>query len=142
MVTQRTVQGPASEELFALSPSQNRINGMGTGIVIDPRGYIVTNQHVSDWPSVTSREHPVDDVPAGCKRVLETHAVMARQFALVDLFLAPSHFLLVGVGEDHGGPHSSASSIRSVRTHHSHIECSRVASTNPPKGLRNNNIYN
>src|SRR5919198_765776 len=44
--SERTVRGPAAEELFALSPSQNRINGMGTGIVIDPRGYIVTNQHV------------------------------------------------------------------------------------------------
>src|SRR6202040_1196844 len=32
--------------LFALTPSQNRVNGMGTGIIIDPRGYIVTNQHV------------------------------------------------------------------------------------------------
>jgi S1-C subfamily serine protease len=32
--------------LFALAPSQNRINGMGTGSIIDPRGYVVTNQHV------------------------------------------------------------------------------------------------
>src|SRR5262249_23324226 len=38
--------GVSVEELFALAPSQNRVNGMGTGIVIDPRGYIVTNQHV------------------------------------------------------------------------------------------------
>jgi serine protease Do len=45
--SERTVQGAAaSEELFALSPSQNRINGMGTGILIDPRGYIITNHHV------------------------------------------------------------------------------------------------
>src|SRR5438128_1207596 len=44
--SERTVLGPASEELFAHTPSQNRINGMGTGVVIDPRGYIVTNQHV------------------------------------------------------------------------------------------------
>ncbi len=29
-------------------PTQQRVNGMGTGIVIDPRGYIVTNQHVVD----------------------------------------------------------------------------------------------
>ncbi len=28
--------------------SVNRVNGMGTGIVIDPRGYIVTNNHVVD----------------------------------------------------------------------------------------------
>jgi serine protease Do len=44
--SERTVMGPAAEELFSLSPSQNRVNGMGTGIIIDPRGYIVTNQHV------------------------------------------------------------------------------------------------
>src|SRR4051794_37172133 len=44
--SERTAQGPASEELFALAPSQNRINGMGTGILVDPRGYLVTNQHV------------------------------------------------------------------------------------------------
>ncbi|HMC63756.1 MAG TPA: trypsin-like peptidase domain-containing protein, partial [Gemmataceae bacterium] len=50
--SERTVMGPANEDLFALSPSQNRINGMGTGIVIDPRGYIVTNQHVVEEVNV------------------------------------------------------------------------------------------
>jgi serine protease Do len=44
--SERTVKGPIAEDLFALAPSQNRINGMGTGIVIDERGYIVTNNHV------------------------------------------------------------------------------------------------
>lgn len=44
--SERTVLGNVSEELFAMTPSQNRVNGMGTGIIIDPRGYIVTNQHV------------------------------------------------------------------------------------------------
>jgi serine protease Do len=44
--SERTVRGPASEELFALTPSQNRVNGMGTGILIDARGYVITNQHV------------------------------------------------------------------------------------------------
>lgn len=44
--SERTVRAPAAEELFALSPSQHRVNGMGTGIVIDPRGYVVTNHHV------------------------------------------------------------------------------------------------
>src|SRR6516225_2763036 len=44
--SERTVRGPAQEDLFAFAPSQNRVNGMGTGIVIDPRGYIVTNHHV------------------------------------------------------------------------------------------------
>src|SRR5436309_880010 len=45
--SERTVQSSASPpEHLALAPSQSRINGMGTGILIDPRGYIVTNYHV------------------------------------------------------------------------------------------------
>jgi serine protease Do len=44
--SERTVQGPAAGgETLAVAPS-SRVNGMGTGIVIDPRGYIVTNYHV------------------------------------------------------------------------------------------------
>ena len=41
-----TVQAARPRSCSALAPSQNRVNGMGTGIIIDPRGYIVTNQHV------------------------------------------------------------------------------------------------
>jgi serine protease Do len=33
-------------DAFAQSAPANRVNGMGTGVVIDPRGYIVTNNHV------------------------------------------------------------------------------------------------
>lgn len=44
--SERTVRGPAVEELLKHKPLQNRVNGMGTGIVIDPRGYVVTNFHV------------------------------------------------------------------------------------------------
>jgi len=48
--SERTVQGQpqaqAPDELFAMTPSQHRVNGMGTGILIDARGYIITNQHV------------------------------------------------------------------------------------------------
>ena len=43
--SERTVPGT---DIYALTPSQTRVNGMGTGIIIDPRGYIVTNQHVVD----------------------------------------------------------------------------------------------
>src|SRR5437660_12443830 len=50
--SERTVRGPSAEELFAHAPPQNRVNGMGTGIIIDPRGYIITNQHVVDEVSV------------------------------------------------------------------------------------------
>jgi serine protease Do len=44
--SERSVRATSTDELFALAPSQHRVNGMGTGIVIDPRGYIVTNHHV------------------------------------------------------------------------------------------------
>jgi serine protease Do len=44
--SERTVRAASVDELFANSSSQSRVNGMGTGILIDPRGYIVTNQHV------------------------------------------------------------------------------------------------
>jgi serine protease Do len=45
--SERTLQTPA-DEVFNRTPSSNHVNGMGTGILIDPRGYIVTNQHVVD----------------------------------------------------------------------------------------------
>jgi serine protease Do len=46
--SERTFQGPSSSDPFALQQAPNQVNGMGTGIVIDPRGYIVTNNHVVD----------------------------------------------------------------------------------------------
>ncbi len=36
----------------------------------DDRGtLLLTNQHVAEWPAVTDEDHPVEGVPAGCKRV-------------------------------------------------------------------------
>ena len=43
--SERTVARPTATPT-ASAPPRNRVNGMGTGIIIDPRGYIVTNQHV------------------------------------------------------------------------------------------------
>jgi serine protease Do len=48
--SERTVA--LTEELLSTAPAQNRVNGMGTGIIIDPRGYIITNQHVVDEVSL------------------------------------------------------------------------------------------
>ena len=39
---------PSGGDSYPMTASPNRVNGMGTGIIIDPRGYIVTNQHVVD----------------------------------------------------------------------------------------------
>src|SRR2546421_394834 len=46
--SERPASREGTDDLFVFAPSQHRINGMGTGIVIDPRGYIITNQHVVD----------------------------------------------------------------------------------------------
>ena len=43
--SERTV-GQADGHADTLSATPNRVNGMGTGIIIDPRGYIITNHHV------------------------------------------------------------------------------------------------
>ncbi len=42
--SERTLRGQTTDEMFAPAPSH--VNGMGTGIVIDPRGYIISNHHV------------------------------------------------------------------------------------------------
>jgi serine protease Do len=44
--SERAVRAANAEELFSNTNTPSRVNGMGTGILIDPRGYIVTNQHV------------------------------------------------------------------------------------------------
>jgi serine protease Do len=46
--SERSVKANAPDDLYGVTSSTNRVNGMGTGIVIDPRGYIITNQHVVD----------------------------------------------------------------------------------------------
>jgi serine protease Do len=46
--SERNTQAPFGERGFGSSGVTGRSNGMGTGILIDPRGYIVTNFHVVD----------------------------------------------------------------------------------------------
>jgi serine protease Do len=70
--SERTVQVPAADELFAHAPLQNRVNGMGTGIIIDPRGYIITNQHVVDDVGVI-RVHLSDGSSHTARVLLRDH---------------------------------------------------------------------
>ncbi|HEY8505252.1 MAG TPA: trypsin-like peptidase domain-containing protein, partial [Gemmataceae bacterium] len=44
--SERTINAPVPDEPWTFGPAQQRVNGMGTGIVLDPRGYILTNFHV------------------------------------------------------------------------------------------------
>ena len=64
--------GARAEDLFALAPSQSRVNGMGTGILIDPRGYIITNQHVVE--DVSSLRVRLADRTTATARVLARDA--------------------------------------------------------------------
>jgi serine protease Do len=46
--SERTVTPPADDPFNRQPVQPQRVNGMGTGIVLDPRGYILTNFHVVD----------------------------------------------------------------------------------------------
>ena len=37
-----------------------------------PDAFLLTNDHVASWPLVTDAQHPVEDVPPGCKKVSES----------------------------------------------------------------------
>jgi S1-C subfamily serine protease len=37
---------------------------------------LLTNDHVAAWPAVTEPQHPVEGVPAGCKKISETLALV------------------------------------------------------------------
>jgi serine protease Do len=40
---------------------------------------LLTNQHVAEWPQVTDADHPVDGVPAGCKRVSDSLKIVDKE---------------------------------------------------------------
>ena len=46
--SERTISLDTREKHLTLMQAQQRVNGMGTGVVIDPRGYVITNNHVVD----------------------------------------------------------------------------------------------
>jgi serine protease Do len=53
------------DKRLEVSPTQHRVNGMGTGIVVDPRGYLITNHHVVDEVhSLRVRLHDGTTLPA------------------------------------------------------------------------------
>jgi serine protease Do len=46
--SERTVNSPNDDPFNRTAVRPQQVNGMGTGIVIDPRGYVITNFHVVD----------------------------------------------------------------------------------------------
>lgn len=54
----------------------------GTGFAYRRAGndtYVLTNEHVASWPTVTDETQPVDDVPSGCKRISETVRIVDNE---------------------------------------------------------------
>lgn len=41
--------------------------------------YLVTNEHVVEWPTITTDEHPVEDVPKGCKRLSNKLRIVEKE---------------------------------------------------------------
>jgi serine protease Do len=46
--SERTVAAAGADDIYGIAAAPSRVNGMGTGIVLDSRGYIITNHHVID----------------------------------------------------------------------------------------------
>lgn len=41
--------------------------------------YLLTNEHVTEWPDVTTADRGVEDVPAGCKKISEAVALVDNE---------------------------------------------------------------
>jgi len=72
------VRNVATYECPSYGPDGNlrrrtrRVVSHGTGFAYRQQGgetLLLTNEHVAQMPAVTDEDHPVEDVPAGCKRV-------------------------------------------------------------------------
>src|SRR6185369_14750680 len=62
----------AENASFGTPPAVRQVNGMGTGIVIDPRGYILTNYHVVE--GVTNIQVSLSDGKATVARLISRDA--------------------------------------------------------------------
>ena len=66
----------------SLRRTRRKVSVHGTAFGYRQQGgetFLVTNDHVAEWPAVTSEEHPVDDVPAGCKRVSDALKIVENE---------------------------------------------------------------
>src|SRR5437899_1752842 len=68
--SERTVTAPSDDPFNRAPVRTQQVNGMGTGIVLDPRGYILTNFHVVD--EVTLLRIRLHDGTGHTARVLVT----------------------------------------------------------------------
>jgi serine protease Do len=94
--SERTVPH-AGTDTYPTPASPSRVNGMGTGIVIDPRGYLVTNHHVIDEVQV---------LRVKLSDGSQTHAVIVARSPEIDLAIlkidppAPLAVMPIGTAHD------------------------------------------
>jgi len=65
-----------------LQSSRQKAIAHGTAFAYREEGkdtLLLTNQHVSDWPSVTDEQHRVDGVARGCKRVSSSLSIVDNE---------------------------------------------------------------
>jgi S1-C subfamily serine protease len=65
-----------------LRRKRKQVVAHGTGFAYrqqDGDTLLLTNQHVAEWPAVTDDDHPVDDVPHGCKRVADSLKIVDNE---------------------------------------------------------------
>lgn len=66
----------------AIRRTRSRALAHGTGFAYREQGgetFLLTNEHVADWPAVTDAAHKVDDVPSGCKRVSDSLKIVDNE---------------------------------------------------------------
>ena len=80
-------------DAFAPPSARKPMNGMGTGIVIDPRGYIVTNQHVVD--DVTALRIRMSDGTTQTATVIARHPELDLAIIKID---APTPLQVMPIG--------------------------------------------
>ena len=72
--TSATYECPSYGTDGNLKRKKRRVVAHGTGFSYRQENgetLLLTNEHVAEWPAVTDEEHPVEDVPPGCKRVAD-----------------------------------------------------------------------
>jgi serine protease Do len=84
---------PGSADTFGPPSARKPMNGMGTGIIIDPRGYIVTNQHVVD--DVTALRIRLSDGSMQTAAVIARHPELDLAIIKID---APTPLAVMPIG--------------------------------------------
>lgn len=69
---QKLVRGTAANMAGAVNETVRQVNGMGTGVIIDPRGYLLTNYHVVE--EVTDIRVTMEDKRTAVAEVVATDA--------------------------------------------------------------------